>query len=104
VRLALLSNASVIHTRRWGDYFHSRGHQVELISLEPGAGYAYPCEVLRSRVPWRFLRYPLAARRVRRLLDRFRPELVNAHFVPNYGLMGVLAGHRPLVVSVWTEP
>jgi glycosyltransferase involved in cell wall biosynthesis len=101
VRLALLSNASVIHTRRWGDYFHSRGHEVELVSLEPGEGYDYPCELLHSRVPWRFLRYPLAAPRVRRLLDRFRPDVVNAHFVPNYGLIGVLAGHRPLVVSVW---
>ena len=51
MRLALLSNASVIHTRRWGDYFHARGHQVLLISLEPGQGYAYPFnEALRVRV------------------------------------------------------
>ncbi len=101
MRIALLANASVIHTRRWGDYFHGRGHAVELVSLERGEGYAYPCYRVRSWVPGRFLRYPLAAGAVRRLLDRFRPDVVNAHFVPNYGLIGVLAGHRPLVVSVW---
>jgi glycosyltransferase involved in cell wall biosynthesis len=101
VRLALLANAQVIHTRRWADYFHARGHAVELISLEPDPGFAYPCHVLASRVPWRFLRYPLAAPRVRRLLARFDPDVVNAHFVPNYGLIGVLAGRRPLVVSAW---
>ncbi len=101
MRLALLANASVIHTRRWADYFCDRGHEVELISLEADQGFAYPCHVLESRIPWRFLRYPLATPRVRRLLERFRPDLVNAHFVPNYGLIGVLAGRRPLVVSVW---
>ncbi len=74
---------------------------VELISLEPAGGFAYPCHVLRSRLPWRFLRYPFLTPRVRRLLARFRPEIVNAHFVPNYGLVGALAGFRPLVVSVW---
>jgi glycosyltransferase involved in cell wall biosynthesis len=87
--------------RRWADYFHARGHAVELISLEPESGFAYPCHVLSSRLPWRFLRYPLATPRVRKLLDRFDPEVVNAHFVPNYGLIGTLARRRPLVVSVW---
>ena len=101
MRLALLSNASVIHTRRWGDYFHARGHQVLLISLEPGGDYAYPVRELTSRIPWRFLRYPLAAGRVRALLHDFDPHLTNAHFVPNYGLIGALAGRHPLVVSVW---
>jgi L-malate glycosyltransferase len=101
LRLALLSNASVIHTRRWGDYFHARGHEVLLISLEPGTGYAYRTEILRSAITWRFLRYPLAASRVLRLLTEFAPDLVNAHFVPNYGLIGVMTGVRPLAVSVW---
>jgi len=101
VRLALLSNASVIHTRRWGDYFHGRGHEVLLVSLEPGEGYAYPCRRIESRIRWRFLRYPLATGRVRDVLGEFAPDLVNAHFVPNYGLIGALAGRHPLVVSVW---
>jgi glycosyltransferase involved in cell wall biosynthesis len=101
VRLALLSNASVIHTRRWGDYFHGRGHEVLLVSLESGAGYAYPCHVLASRIPGRFLRYPLSAGRVGALVRAFDAELVNAHFVPNYGLIGALIGRHPLVVSVW---
>lgn len=101
MRLALLGNAQVIHTRRWADWFHARGHAVELISLEPDHGFAYPCHLLGSSVPFRFLRYPLATPAVRRLLARFAPDLVNAHFVPNYGLIGTLAGWRPLVVSAW---
>jgi glycosyltransferase involved in cell wall biosynthesis len=101
MRIAMLSDASAVHTRRWGDALHARGHTVELLSLESGTGYAYPYHRLDSRLPARYLRYPLVTGRVRRWLARFRPDLVNAHFVPNYGLIGVLAGWRPLVVSVW---
>lgn len=47
------------------------------------------------------LRYPLSVPRLRRELERFRPDVVDAHFVPNYGLMGALSGFRPLSVAAW---
>src|SRR5437867_2790675 len=36
VRLAMLSNAAVVHTARWVEYFRRRGHEVRLWSLEHG--------------------------------------------------------------------
>lgn len=30
-----------------------------------------------------------------------KPDLINAHFVPGYGLVGALLGQEPLVVSTW---
>jgi glycosyltransferase involved in cell wall biosynthesis len=38
---------------------------------------------------------------VRDLIHRFNPHVVNAHFVPNYGLMASLIGHKPWVLSTW---
>jgi glycosyltransferase involved in cell wall biosynthesis len=38
---------------------------------------------------------------LRAALARFAPDVVDAHFVPNYGMMGALCGRRPLVVSAW---
>jgi len=38
---------------------------------------------------------------VRRALDRFDPHVVNAHFVPNYGLIAALARVMPWVLSTW---
>jgi glycosyltransferase involved in cell wall biosynthesis len=100
VRIATLSNASVVHTRRWVEHFRGRGHEVRLWSLEPGPE-ALPCHPLpRAPLPG-WLRYPLALPALSRALAAFGPDLVDAHFVPNYGLLGALAGRRPLAVTAW---
>lgn len=71
------------------------------MSLEPGSEYA--CETLwlpgRSRLP-RFLRYTLAIPAARRAVARFRPDVVNAHFLPNYGWMAAHIDCRPRVLTV----
>src|SRR5262249_62357636 len=93
-------------TRRWVEHFRARGHDVRLFSLEPawdestvaagGAFVRLPAMPLPGAI-----RYPLAVPPLRRALRAFAPDLVDAHFVPNYGLMGALAGFRPLSVAAW---
>ena len=100
MRIATLANASVVHTRRWVEHFRSRGHDVRLWSLERGPD-ALAARILPAAPLPGVLRYPLAVPRLRAELRRFAPDLVDAHYVPNYGLMGVLAGVRPLVVTAW---
>ena len=105
MKLATLANASVVHTRRWVEHFRALGHDVRLYSLEPGwpaAGAGANGFVRLSSPPLPgALRYPLAVPRLKRELDAFAPDLVDAHFVPNYGLMGALSGRRPLSIAAW---
>lgn len=100
MKIATLANASVVHTRRWVEHFRARGHDVRLWSLEPG-----PPELRAERLPAAplpgLLRYPLAVPALRAALARFAPDLVDAHYVPNYGLIATLAGARPRVVTAW---
>jgi glycosyltransferase involved in cell wall biosynthesis len=100
VRIATLGNASVVHTQGWVEHFRARGHEVALWSLEPGpvglGAHALPA----PPIP-RVVRYPLAAPALRRALAAFDPDLVDAHYVPNYGLLGALSGRRPLSVTAW---
>ena len=100
MRIATLANAAVGHTRRWVEDLRARGHEVGVWSLEPG-----PAELGVSPLPALplpgFLRYPLATPALRRALARFAPDLVDAHFVPNYGLLGALVGRHPLAVTAW---
>src|SRR5882672_7185054 len=100
MRIATLGNAALIHTQNWVEYFRGRGHEVRVWSLEPGpqALGAHPLPV------WPLpgaLRYPLAAGAARAAIRAFAPDVVNAHFVPNYGVIGRLVGWRPLVVTPW---
>jgi glycosyltransferase involved in cell wall biosynthesis len=104
VKLATLANAAVVHTRRWVEHFRARGHDVRVYSLEPawgdGAGAPGVVRLPASPLPGVF-RYPLAVPPLQRELRRFGPDVVDAHFVPNYGLMGALSGFRPLSVAAW---
>jgi glycosyltransferase involved in cell wall biosynthesis len=71
-----------------------------LWSLEPGADGLSSERLPAAPLPG-LLRYPLAAMALGRALARFTPDLVDAHFVPNYGLLGALAARGPLAVTAW---
>jgi glycosyltransferase involved in cell wall biosynthesis len=43
----------------------------------------------------------LAIPRVKREVQQFKPDLVHAHYAAGNGLLGLCAGARPLVTSVW---
>ncbi len=102
MRIALLGEGSVVHTLRWADYFKSRGDTVRLFTLEnPPEDFRGDWKKVGRRDKSHALSYTLAWPRVARALDEFAPDLVNAHFVPNYGWLGALAGRRPLAVSTW---
>ena len=104
MRIALLGNADAIHTRRWAGVLRGRGHDVRVFSLErPPASEAEGVTVL-SGVPLplpRALRYPLARTAFAAAVDAFDPDLVEAHFVPNYGVLGALVGRHPLAIQCW---
>jgi glycosyltransferase involved in cell wall biosynthesis len=100
VRIATLANAAVGHTRRWVGDLRARGHEVEVWSLERGPGELGARTLPSAPLPG-LLRYPLALPALRAALVRFAPDLVDAHFVPNYGLLGALSGYHPLAVTAW---
>jgi len=100
VKIATLGNASVIHTRRWAEYFRGRGHQVQVWSLEPPPPGFAATGLPHPPLPG-FLRYPLATPALRAALCAFAPDLVDAHFVPNYGMIAALAGRHPISITAW---
>ena len=95
MRIAVLGNADAIHTRRWAEALRARGHEARVFSLEPApAGFADVVRLPSWPVP-RALRYPLARPALAAALDAYAPDVVDAHFVPNYGFLGALVGRHP---------
>ncbi len=103
MRLLVLASANVIHTRRWVAWFLERGHEVILATLEPSGEDRHPEEhVLPARSSVQAFQYLLAAPALARLVRKFRPQLVNAHFVSGYGFLAALVpSARPLAISAW---
>lgn len=101
MRILFLSDARAYHTKRWVDYFVDRGHQCFLISLEKGIPTKAEEFFINYKILPSFLKYPLSVRKVKKIAEKIKPDLINAHFVPNYGLVGALLRGCPLVISAW---
>jgi glycosyltransferase involved in cell wall biosynthesis len=100
LRLCLLADAGSVHTDRWARHFAGRGYDVHVFSLRAGS---IPGVFVHHLVPlWPGKSgYPTVVFRLREMLRHLRPDLVHAHYLTSYGLLGVLAGVRPLIVSMW---
>lgn len=98
--LVLLGDARSVHLIRWARYFAERGWDVHVASLRPGEIPGVTVHQLRPLLPGR-LGYPTVVFALRALLRSLEPALVHAHYATSYGLLGALAGARPLIVSMW---
>lgn len=98
----LLGDARQVHVHRWSTFLSDAGYEALTVSLEPVDGVPGASRRIEaaSFLP-DFARYPLAAFSVRGLIARFKPHVVNAHFVPNYGVIAALSGFSPWVLSAW---
>jgi glycosyltransferase involved in cell wall biosynthesis len=99
VRIAFLGDGSLNHVRRWVGYFHERGHEVLLLSFEPVDECPFPARRLTRRLPTKLLGYLSAVGSIKRELETFRPDLVNALYLGGYGFAAARSGRRPLAVS-----
>jgi glycosyltransferase involved in cell wall biosynthesis len=101
MKIVYLADAPYPHTWRWVRHFVELGHDCEVISFRPaeiqGARVHYVNGVERLGKA----RYLIHARRVRRLIESLRPDLVHALHLTSYGFLGALSNVHPFVLSVW---
>ncbi len=102
MKICYLANASNVHTTKWANHFSRKGHEVTILSFEPGIGLDPRVRVclLGSALPLR-MQYIVSGRSVRRLLREAQPDILHAHYASGYGTLGRLAEYRPYILSVW---
>ncbi|MDV6316111.1 glycosyltransferase [Idiomarina sp. HP20-50] len=101
MRIALLAAASSIHTARWANGLSDQGHEVHVISQHP-VKELFANSVAMHLLPVRgTLGYFTMSSSVRNLLEKIRPDIVNAHYASGYGTTARLVNYSPWVLSVW---
>ena len=101
MKILFLADARSIHIRRWIDFFAKKGHKVSLISLEPAENINCENFFIPSKIKAGFLKYFSALPKIKQIVEKINPDIISAHFVPNYGWMGARLNRAPLVVSSW---
>ena len=108
MKIMLLSDAASIHTVRWAKYFASRGHEVHLLSFNsflgsPPSGINLHILKHINYIP--IISSPLnlflGVPQVRRLAQKTQIDLLNAHYISTFGVLGSLSGIHPFVASAW---
>jgi glycosyltransferase involved in cell wall biosynthesis len=99
MKIAFLGDGSLGHVRRWAGFFQDRGHDVLLVSFEDIAGCPFPARRIRRLLPTKLAGYAAALGAVKKELESFGPDIVNAIYAGGYGFIGAQSGYRPLVVS-----
>jgi glycosyltransferase involved in cell wall biosynthesis len=101
MRVLVLADLSTIHSIRWYDAL-AEHFEVRVVSLENPLEDRKDFIFLPTRVESQRWKYILNLRRVKAAIEEFQPDLLNPHFIPNYGLLSALSsGGRPCVLCIW---
>jgi glycosyltransferase involved in cell wall biosynthesis len=97
-RVLIFGWADRIHLRRWARGLADRGYTIKVVSQggQPIKGIETICLPRRGKLS--YFRYASTAASE---AVKFRPDVVHVHYAGGFGLWGVRAGLKPLVVSVW---
>lgn len=102
MRICVLGNALSIHTKRLVTYLVNKGHEVCVISfrkseIEQIPVYCY--EPQYNNFLYKVFHFLKNLREIKKQIWEIKPDILHAHYLTSYGLLGALSGFRPLVVS-----
>jgi len=98
VNILMLGDARTEHLARWARHYRSRGDTVWVASAQDGLLVDVPLRLPLGRGA---VGYPLLVPVLRRIIEELKPDVLAAHYLPNYGLMAVLSGFRPHILFAW---
>jgi len=117
MKILILSDANSPHTMKWALSLKALGLNIYIFSLFRPQEYilltynqkqipVYHANmqeaVTRNRTAnLSKLKYLFALPNLNRILKNIKPDLIHAHYASSYGVLGMLSGYKPFVLSVW---
>jgi len=113
MKILLLADPASSHVVKWANGLHEKGLEVSIFGVSAydptqyNDGIKIDLFTIPQFIKWQtignFLKatYLLALPRLRKKIKKFKPDIVHAHSVSSYGLLGALSGFHPFAASVW---
>lgn len=104
MKILFIGAATSNHTIRWVNSLVKRGHIVLLLSRKDQRDIDHR---ISSAVNLKYLKfgggigYYLNVFEVKKIIKKFKPDIINAHYATGYGTLARLSKCKPLVISVW---
>lgn len=99
MKILFLGEAISPHLIRWHNSFEKLGWDVKMASCD----FRDDFSGVRLRPKWSKgpLRYISIVDQAEKLIAEYEPNIINAHFLPTYGLTAALINAHPLVLTLW---
>ncbi|GGA18702.1 glycosyltransferase [Psychrobacillus lasiicapitis] len=104
MKVALLAPSRSIHTQKWALFYQSQGIEVKVYTFKDhyseDNAKLVPTEILPKLLPSK-ASYLAAAPGLKKMLKEWNPDVLHAHYVSSYGLLGAMVNYKKYFVSVW---
>ena len=114
MRILILGPADNPHIIKWVRALSEKNIEIALFSLNGNVkNYykdytrvkVYSLNLLGNKIKTTSLinklQYLRTVNLIKKIIKEFKPNIVHAHYASSYGLLGVLSGFHPLIISVW---
>lgn len=112
MKILLLGDIDSVHIIRWATALAERNIRVGIFSLnkaefpwhEKHANITVLYQSDKKYADGSFINKLLQIPKVfllRKIIKKWKPDILHAHYATSYGLLGALTGFKPFVVSVW---
>jgi len=102
MKICLLAPANSIHTSKIAYSLKESGNEVLVISfhkpLPKDVDALYFPPIIS---PLGKLNYLLHIPKIKKIIEQYHPDVLHAHYISSYGLVGGLLNYHPFIVSVW---
>lgn len=104
MRILFIGSSCSNHSKKWVNNLVARGHEVMLVYKHEPSDKSVEFD---PRVKTHMLNfggyksYILNVPEIRNIYKKYKPDVVNVHYMAGYGLMATLAGLRPLVLNCY---
>lgn len=105
MKICFLGDISSIHLVRWVEYFRDNGHSVSVISFSKGNISGVEVRYIGHNININGgggnKQYLKKIGVIKKIVKEIGPDIINAHYLTSYGLIGAIIKDRPLIVSTW---
>ena len=112
-KVLLLADPFSAHTIKWANGLSSRGIELMIFGLSDFDRNQYSADIkleifkISEHIKWKSsgslakVIYLLGIPRLKRVIKKYKPDIVHAHAASSYGLLGAITKFHPYIISVW---
>ena len=98
--------ANSAHIEKWCTWFNEHGHETHVSSFTHGQITGSHVHLIKLGVDTEGsdlgkIKYMFTGKKIRRIIQQIKPDVINAHYATSYGIAMALSGIKNYVLSVW---